>query len=743
MNNNRTILTISLIFIGMVYSSFVYAQTPKIDSLKNVLKTNTLEDTTKANTMIALCQAYLIDTKYNGKIQAITARLINLSQKLNYKKGIAYGFLNLGIVDFGEQKYEHALLNYCRALSLMEEIRNKRGISFCLQNIGYTKLYQGKYEEAIQYTLKGAKIKEEIGEKKRAANGYSIIGSAYANLGNYLQATNYFLKSLQLSEEMDDSVGISSAYLNIAGILYEQHKYEAALNYNEKALKIEMPFEERKTQGIIYGNIANIYSAQKKYQKALMHNLKSIQIAEEVNDIQGINTGCINIGNTYVAQHKFKEALPYFLKALRSSIELGDKEIMINSYNGLGNCYEQIGNYEGALKQYSQALQLSKEIKLKIGVRDAYNNLSSINEKHGNFVQALAYNKLFSGVKDSILNEASLKQTAELNTRYETDKKEKEILLLTKDQQLKDKTLKEQRLVRIGLIIGLGLFLALSFVLFNRYRFKQKANLILEKQKREIHKKNMLITDSIDYAKTIQEAILPDKEKLNALLPEHFILYKPKAIVSGDFYWIGKKDGKIICAVADCTGHGVPGAFMSLLGHNILENVIQQENTVDPGSILTALNEEIVNRFSKGTERETVKHGMDIAIISIDKDNGQLQYAGAKNSLYLVRSNTLIEIKADRQSTGIVSKDHTAVQYTNHNETLKKDDVVYMFSDGFPDQKGGPDKKKFFYQQFKDLLVSIHHLSLEEQHQQLNTIIVNWIGDGEQVDDILVMGIRV
>jgi serine phosphatase RsbU (regulator of sigma subunit)/Tfp pilus assembly protein PilF len=742
MKSNRTII-IALIFIGMIYSSCISAQTAKIDSLKKVLRTYTTEDTAKANTMIALCQAYLIDVNYNGKIQELTARLLILSQKLKFKKGIAYSYLNLGVIDFGEQKYEHALIYYCRALALMEEIGNKKGISSCLQNIGYAKLYQGKYKEAIDYTLKGAKIKEEIGDKRRAANGYTNIGNSYANMGDYQQATNYFFKALKLSEEINDSAGISSSYLNIGGIFYEQHNFEAALGYNEKALKIKILFGDRKTQGIIYSNIANIFSAQEKYQKALMYNLQAMQIAEEINDKQGVNNCCTNIGNNYVAQNKFNEALPYFLKALKSSIELGDKAIMISSYNGLGKCYEQQKNYSQALKQYSEALQLSKDIGFKSGIRDAYGNLSSVNEKLEKLDQALAYNKLFSSVKDSILNEESLKQTAELNTRYETEKKEKEILLLTKDQQLKDKTLKEQQLVRIGLIIGLALFLSLSFVLFNRYRFKQKANLILEKQKQEIHKKNMLITDSIDYAKTIQEAILPTDEKLNAFFPEHFIFYKPKAIVSGDFYWIGKKDDKLICAVADCTGHGVPGAFMSLLGHNILENILQRDTAVDPGTILTALNEEIVMRFSNGKEMESVKHAMDIAIISIDNTTGELQHAGAKNSIYLIRQNELTELKADRMSTGIISRDYSPVIYTNNKCKIQKGDVVYLFSDGFPDQRGGPDKKKFYYQPFKDLLATINNLPLEEQKQQLDNTIHKWMGDGEQIDDILVMGIKI
>jgi serine phosphatase RsbU (regulator of sigma subunit) len=552
----------------------------------------------------------------------------------------------------------------------------------------------------------------------------------------------YHFKSLRMKEAIHDKLGISVSYVNIGNVFDQENKFNESRAYQKKALTLKIELNDKEGEAIVYNNMALSYGAQKKYVDALAYHLKSLKLREEIQDLQGVSMSYSNIGMTYLAQDKTDEALPYFIKALKLSRELGDKVGEISARIGAGNCYEKKKSFEKAIDFYTQGLTLSKESNYKLGIRDAYFNLASVNEKMNNYSAALSYNKLFSDVKDTLLNEASLKQASELNTQYETDKKEKEILLLTKDQQLKDKTLKEQRLVRIGLIIGLGLFLALSFLLFNRYRFKQKANLILEKQKQEIHQKNTMITDSIDYAKTIQEAILPDDEKLTGFFPEYFILYKPKAIVSGDFYWIGKKDDKIICAVADCTGHGVPGAFMSLLGHNILENVVQRESSVDPGTILTALNEEIVTRFSKGKERETVKHGMDIAIISIDAANHQLQYAGARNSVYIVSGKVLTEIKADKMSTGIVGKGQVNIEYTMHNKTFQKGDMIYLFSDGYPDQKGGPDKRKFYYQPFKDLLLSIHDRSVEKQKQQLNETILNWIGDGEQIDDILVMGIR-
>jgi serine phosphatase RsbU (regulator of sigma subunit) len=735
--------SIRVIFFGILFPFQLFSQTPTIDSLKNFLRVHPQEDTIRANTLITLSRAYMIEMNDQKKMQEYNPQLLALSEKIGFKKGMGYAYMNLAFISTGEGDDQKAMSYYFKALKLMEEIGFKTGISSCYQNIGFALNYQGKYAEAIQYTLKGIKIKEELKDEKGAAAGYNTIGIAYTKLGNYLEALKYYFISLKLKEKINDQLGVSVALLNIGNVLSSQGKIDAARLYEGRALAIKKALGDKQGEAMVYCNIGDLYFAQGNYKEALANDLMALKIAEEITDNQLINTTCILIGKTYFAMELYDEALAYYLRALKSSTELEDKENMINSCNGMGTCYEQKKDYIRALVYYEKALAISKEIKLKTGIRNTYSNLASANEKLKNYERALYYNKLFSEIKDTLLSEESLKQSAELNTRYETDKKEKEILLLTKDQQLKDKTLKEQRLVRIGLISGLGLLLILSFLLYNRYRFKQRANLILERQKEEIHQKNMLITDSIDYAKTIQEAILPDADKLTACFPEHFILYKPKAIVSGDFYWIGKKDNRIICAVADCTGHGVPGAFMSLLGHNILENVIQRESAVDPGSILTELNEEIVTRFSKGMERETVKHGMDIAIISIDETKGQLQYAGAKNSLYLVRSNILTEIKADRQSTGIVSKDHTEIHYTNHNETLQDGDLLYMFSDGFPDQKGGPDKKKFFYQQFKDLLVSIHHLPVEEQHQQLNTVIVNWIGNGEQIDDILVMGIKI
>lgn len=361
-------------------------------------------------------------------------------------------------------------------------------------------------------------------------------------------------------------------------------------------------------------------------------------------------------------------------------------------------------------------------------------------KKQKQFEKALIYTELYNSLKDSLLNKENFKQVTELNTRYETEKKEKEILLLTKDQQLNAKIIKQQQLVRWGLLGGLGLLVVSIISIYRRYRFKQKANIILEKQKEEIHKKNILITDSIDYAKTIQEAVLPTMEQIKKALPDSFILYKPKAIVSGDFYWLTINHNRLICAVADCTGHGVPGAFMSLLGYNMLEEVAKIASEANPAGMLDVLNQQILTQLSGDDKEETIKHGMDISLIAIDKTTDQLEYAGAHNSVYIIRQKELIELKADKTGIGTNKKNNKS--FLNQYYDLKKGDMIYLFTAGFPDQLGGPQRKKFFYAPFKELLIELSVLDMETQRTKLNEAHVQWQGSMDQTDDILILGMR-
>ena len=257
---------------------------------------------------------------------------------------------------------------------------------------------------------------------------------------------------------------------------------------------------------------------------------------------------------------------------------------------------------------------------------------------------------------------------------------------------------------------------------------------------KEIESKNTLITDSILYAESIQNAILPDMEFMKKEIPEHFVLFKPKDIVSGDFYWVKKINNFLIIAAVDCTGHGVPGAFMSMLGTSFLNETVSKAKFDKANEILERLRKMVKVSLKQTGKDIEQKDGMDMALCILDLDNKEMQYAGAYNPLYLIRDGELIEYKADRQPVGF---HYVEKEFTNHVIRLQEGDAIYIFSDGFYDQLGGAKNKKFMSKNFQSLLLEINKKSMDQQKDLLDKTLKEWMKNMEQIDDILVMGIRV
>ncbi len=260
-------------------------------------------------------------------------------------------------------------------------------------------------------------------------------------------------------------------------------------------------------------------------------------------------------------------------------------------------------------------------------------------------------------------------------------------------------------------------------------------------QKEIIEAKNKDITDSIIYTRRIQDAVLAAPGLFETHFQNSFIYYQPKDIVSGDFYWFTKRNDKIIVASADCTGHGVPGAFMAMLGSTLLNEIVSEKGITQPSEILNSLRYGIINSLKQGNASSDTKDGMDIALICYDKTTGILEYSGAKNPLYIIRNNDLIEVKADRFPVGVYSKDELQ-PFANHSEKIQPNDCIYIFTDGFADQFGGADGKKFKYSQLRELLLKIHLLEMKDQKTALVNTFESWKGKLDQVDDVLMIGIR-
>ncbi len=262
------------------------------------------------------------------------------------------------------------------------------------------------------------------------------------------------------------------------------------------------------------------------------------------------------------------------------------------------------------------------------------------------------------------------------------------------------------------------------------------------KQKEVIEAKNKHITDSIKYAKRIQEAIIPGEDMVKGLLKNSFVLYKPKDIVSGDFYWVERKENKILFAVVDCTGHGVPGAFMSIIGFNGLNQIVNEYNYTKPSEILTELNKIITHTLRQRVEDSVIRDGMDMAICSIDLENNKLEFAGAFNPLFIIRNQEVLEIKGDKLPIGnfLGQADY---EFTNHEIDLLPNDKLYLFSDGYADQFGGPQGKKLKYNHFRKLLLDNHTKPMADQKSSMDTFFESWRQGFEQIDDVCVIGVAV
>ncbi|HWY13159.1 MAG TPA: tetratricopeptide repeat protein [Bacteroidia bacterium] len=605
---------------------------------------------------------------------------------------------------------------------------------------------------AMNYISEGLTLSEKLGSKKGIVKFNTIKGNVYSVTGKNDSALICYNLALKLAEEINSKVVMCTINNNIGLIYFNRGDYNKSLEYTKKVLEESSKTGEKLLHARALSNIASCYEQTKDYKTAIDFNLEGIKEFEAIHE-KGISYIYGNTANLYSLVNDQVKAESYANKALDISLEEGDKMIESLSYNVLAAINNKKGNYAKAEKYAKKANVLSKEIQSKEFMKLDYQLLSEIFENKHDYKTALEYHKLFSGIQDSLYNDENLKQVMQMQQLFETEKKEKEIFLLTKEKQLQEvelekkaEQLNKNKIVTYSIAGGSLLVFLLLVVVYSRYQLKQKANKQLEEQKKEIigqrdeiSLKNKEITDSINYAKKIQDALLPSREQLSALFPESFVLHLPKDIVSGDFFWIEVKEGQKMIAVADCTGHGVPGGFMSVLGMEKLYEAAQSCN--GPAQMLKYLNVFIKKALQQNNEEANSRDGMDIILCSIDESSQTLNYSGANRPLWIVEQQKITEISPDKTAIG----GHTSGEYEFKSNEIKlnKGSMVYLFSDGFADQFGGENKKKLMTKRFKELIVKASALPIKDQEKFFNKYFNEWKGALEQIDDVLVIGFTV
>ena len=597
-----------------------------------------------------------------------------------------------------------------------------------MQKIAWNGYLFSQPDSAFYFAGLEYRLAESEGNKKWMAEALTTQGITFFLQGNYNQALSYFQKSLKLKEEIGDKQGIASSYSNISSIYHDQGNNEQALVYLQKGLKINEEMGNKKGIGYSYNNIGMVLRDQGNYELALSYFQNGLLINEEIGDKQGMASLYLNIGFMYELQGNYDQAWSYFQKSLILKKEIGDKRGMASSYINLGLLSLKQENYIKSLSYGEKALVLAQEVGVVIETKDASDLLYKGYKKTEQPAKALEMHELYIEMRDS-LNSIENKEAA-IKMKYQNKYEREEAVKEAKHQ----KEMERQELISKGVGGGLVLVLVFVFLILNRFR-------ITKKQKEIIQQKNRHITESINYAKRIQEASLSSREYLDSIFDDYFIYYQPRDIVSGDFYWVHEIDkDRVMVAVCDCTGHGVPGAFMSIISNSLLNEIVIEDGITQVDQVLSHLRSRLIKDMHQDKGKNEVLDGLDMTLILLDKKKNTMQFAAAGQTLYIARNGVVLETKGDPYPVGYFFGKQNP--FSHQEIILEKGDVLYMSSDGYTDQFGRRDKTLFGYKQFKKLLGSMQDKTMKEQKTILENTILKWKGNTGQVDDILVMGLR-
>lgn len=573
----------------------------------------------------------------------------------------------------------------------------------------------------------------------------------------YDEAQSLILSTLKLTDEYNQHTSKGYLYNMLGNIYGEMKLFDEGVTCFYNGIKYLQKYKNYKSLPTIYGNFAGLFykMGQSKFNyldSSRVYLNKSIALCEKYKNTVQLQSSYQTLGLLETDLRHFPEAETAFRNALAINRFLEDKEMLGYTYYQMGRCLSATRKEPQAkiaMKYLDSALTISEmiddvELREEVYYEKAY-VYSVLKEYELSSEYALRYAEL----NDSLTIVGNAETIAELNKKYETAKKEAEIKDLNLSQQEKQTQIKRQNYILIASAIILMVVIIAAIVLYKSNQIRKRINTqlneknkLIESQKLEvvtqkdlIETKNKEILDSINYARKIQLTLLANEELLKNNLSDYFVLFKPKDIVSGDFYWATLKGDKFYMAVCDCTGHGVPGAFMSLLNIGFLNEAINEKNISQPNEIFNYVRQRLIESVS----REEQQDGMDGVLLCLDKSNGQLTYAAANNAPVLISSNTISELPFDKMPVG---KGVHENKFNLYGVKLAPSDTLYLYTDGYADQFGGPKGKKFKYNQLNELLLNIHTESTSTQKEKLETVFINWKMGLEQVDDVCIMGLK-
>ncbi len=596
--------------------------------------------------------------------------------------------------------------------------------------------YDNQYERLLHFNKKGLELATYLKDTSamitfniRLVNCYGILGARSSKL------TACF-NGLKLSESKRDSIHVCEFYRILGEAYWDEGDNKKAIDYYSKALSIAVSKKDTGKIAGIYNNLGLTHRSLKEYDVANDYYFKSIELGQLKGDKNILAKTFNNIAYVRYMKKDILGALEYYNLSLKNAESIHDEFQVGLVLGNIGAMHSELGRNKEAEECFNRSLTIAKKINDLEGQIENYSNLAELYESNGQYKLSIENFKNYLKAKSKFEEENKEKDLKREDAKREY---ENEIHEIQKNQELKDAVVSSEkeknRMVTISIAIGFLLVVMLLIVLFNRFKLSQAQKVVIEDQKKLVDEKQKEVLDSIHYAKRIQTTLLAHKDFVDENLENNFIYFQPKDIVSGDFYWATKHNNLFYLAVCDSTGHGVPGAFMSLLNIGFLSEGINEKNILEPSKVFDHARERLISGISK----EGQKDGFDGILMSFDKSSRKIKYVGANNAPILIRKDTCIELELNKMPVGIGERNDP---FTQGEVDLQEGDVIYLYTDGFADQFGGPKGKKFKYSELNKILVSISHLPVTEQRKRLESTFNTWKGNLEQVDDVLIVGIK-
>lgn len=712
----------------LLFSSFLFSQDPSLINVYN--------DAAKR------CQEEGIDS-----VEFYNKRSLEISAKLrlpNFDGKYLETYLLIRA-----KKYSDALPNIKRLLYMANEANNQKQLGKA--NYLYALLYeeQNDVNNSLKFAKLALQIREKTKDTSQILSSVAQLGRIYKKNNKLTEGLTYYLRSARLAEQIGDSSHIYSSYINLGTLYQKTADNKKALEFYNKALEINKRDNDTNGYAICYLKLSSAWSAENNLDSAYYYINKCVELQRIQNNDAGLMSSLNKLAGVLAEKGETTLAIKNFDEVIKIAEKRQDALSLIWGLTGKAKTLYKMKKYKEALPLANRAMLLDKEKTDYSFISLTYKLISDINFEMGDYKEAYKNHVLYKMALDTLLARNDIKKQTELKLSYEFD----QIQELQKEEALSKEIKNELQLEaakkqRYFLIAFLGLALLIVVIAVRSYINKRKSNFLLEKknaqldhQKQLVEEKNKEISDSINYAKHIQTACLPDKQQLDASFEDYYILFKPRDVVSGDFFWTEKKQDFVFIGVADCTGHGVPGAIMSMIGSILLNEIFYVKKIYSPDKILQELNR-VVKTTLKQQGSSSSRDGMDIAFCAWDKKNGSLLYSGANRSLIIISENgKLEEYKPTKQPIGGTTELNQ--KYDLVNIPLTQGDRIIFTTDGFADQFGGRKLKKINSKKLKEKFVELVNYPSSEQQEKLNYYFEEWKGVLEQTDDVLVFSFKV